>query len=155
MSALFPTDPVFSPAVFYRDPKAAVAWLERAFGFETVIAIEGEPAASHYELTFGGEGRIMVGGEWKDRVRSPASTGGVNTQHVHVRVDDVDAHCTRARTAGAVIVADLKDEFYGDRTYRAADPEGHEWTFFQHIREVSRGEAEAELGTPIDAPTWT
>ena len=31
----------FTAAVTYRDPKAALDWLERAFGFEVTMAIEG------------------------------------------------------------------------------------------------------------------
>jgi uncharacterized glyoxalase superfamily protein PhnB len=150
------TDPEFSPAVFYRDPKAAVAWLERVFGFSTEIAIDsGDPTSSHFELSLGGGGRLMVGGEWKDDIRSPASVQGVNTQHVHVRLDgDLDTHCERARAAGAVISEEPTDEFYGDRIYRAVDPEGHEWTFFTHIRDVPRAEAEAAIGVPITATSW-
>jgi uncharacterized glyoxalase superfamily protein PhnB len=30
--------------------------------------------------------------------------------------------------------------FYGDRRYGAADPEGHQWYFAQHVREVAPGE---------------
>jgi uncharacterized glyoxalase superfamily protein PhnB len=36
-------DPVFTSSVFYRDPKAALAWLEQAFGFEVTMAIDGPP----------------------------------------------------------------------------------------------------------------
>lgn len=51
---------------------------------------------------------------------------------------DLDAHCARARAAGAVIAAEPGDQFYGDRTYRAVDPEGHVWTFSRHVRDVTR-----------------
>ena len=27
--------------------------------------------------------------------------------------------------------------FWGDRTYVTEDPEGHRWTFAQHVKEVS------------------
>ena len=30
----------FIPAVFYKDPRAALTWLEKAFGFETTMVIE-------------------------------------------------------------------------------------------------------------------
>ena len=36
---------VFTPSVHYRDPKAALAWLSEAFGFEVTMAIDGPPAA--------------------------------------------------------------------------------------------------------------
>jgi uncharacterized glyoxalase superfamily protein PhnB len=32
---------IFVSGVFYREPKAALAWLEAVFGFETTMAIEG------------------------------------------------------------------------------------------------------------------
>jgi uncharacterized glyoxalase superfamily protein PhnB len=43
--------------------------------------------------------------------------------------EDIDAHCERARAAGADILQEPQTQFYGDRTYRARDPEGHIWTF--------------------------
>ncbi|CAN5597895.1 hypothetical protein BH24ACT5_BH24ACT5_15680 [soil metagenome] len=36
-------NPVFCSSVHYRDTKAALAWLERAFGFEVTMAIDGPP----------------------------------------------------------------------------------------------------------------
>ena len=89
-------------------------------------------------------------------IRSPRGLGGANTQCLHVQlVDGLDAHCTRARAAGAVIIEEPEDQFYGDRTYRALDLEGHMWTFAQHVRAVTRAEAEASLGQPITATAWT
>jgi uncharacterized glyoxalase superfamily protein PhnB len=66
----------------------------------------------------------------------------------------VDEHCDRARAAGAVITAEPEDQFYGDRTYRAVDPEGHSWSFSTHVRDVTRAEAEAAIGQPISATGW-
>ena len=60
----------------------------------------------------------------------------------------------RARAAGATIAQEPSDQFYGDRTYRAVDLEGHMWTFAEHVRDVTRADAEAALGQPITAPTW-
>lgn len=148
----------FTPAVFYRDPKAAIAWLAEAFGFELTMAIEGppgDPASSHYEMAAPSGGRIMIGGQWADWTRSPAEAGGVNTQSVHVQLDDgLDGHCEHARSAGAQIVAEPSDEFYGDRTYRAVDVEGHRWTFSMQVREVTKAEAEQAIGTTIMSTNW-
>jgi len=143
----------FTPAVFYKDPMAALAWLEQAFGFETSMLIEppqDDPRMMHAEMSLAGAGRVMVGAEWSDWTRSPASVGGANTAAVHVDLEaDIDAHCERARHAGAVIEMEPADQFYGARTYRATDPEGHVWTFAQTIREVSREEAERVSGLKI------
>lgn len=150
--------PTFTTSLFYRDPKAALDWLSEAFGFELTMAIDGpdeDPTQCHYEMAYDGRGRIMIGGEWGEWTRSPASVGGVATQSTHVDVaGDVDAHCARARAAGAVIEAEPSDQFYGDRTYRAVDCEGHRWTFSARVREVTRAEAEAAIGQPIMATNW-
>lgn len=149
---------VFTAALFYRDPIAALAWLSEAFGFETTMAIEGPPGSpemGHYEMAAEAGGRVMIGGQWNESTRSPAGLDGANTQSVHVQLTgDVDRHCERARAAGAVIVAEPTEQFYGDRTYRALDLEGHAWTFAQHVRDVSRADAEAAIGLPITSSTW-
>jgi uncharacterized glyoxalase superfamily protein PhnB len=149
---------VFTTSLLYRDPKGALAWLEKAFGMETTMAIDGPPEAPemcHYEMALHGHGRIMIGGEWSAEVRSPASIGGVNTQSVHVQLPSgLDEHCEAARAAGAKVVYEPEDQFYGDRTYRAVDLEGHLWTFSVHVRDVSKAEAEASLGQPIAATNW-
>lgn len=150
--------PTFTSSVHYQDPRAALAWLGRAFGFEITMAIDGPPEAPdmcHYEMSCGGRGRVMIGGQWETSIKSPKSVGGANTQVIHVMLEeDVDAHCERARAAGATIIEEPKDEFYGDRVYRAADLEGHRWTFAMHVRDVSRAEAEAAIGQPIRAKNW-
>ncbi len=98
-----------------------------------------------------GDGYIMVGSEWTGYVASPASIGGKNTQTIHVQLKDgLDPHCERARAAGAEIVREPEDQFYGDRVYTAKDPEGHVWSFGQTVRRVSREEAEKASGLKIE-----
>lgn len=138
-------------AVYYNDPMAALDWLERAFGFQRVMVITDKDGnLAHSEMRFR-DSYLMVGSEWADYTASPASVGGKNTQSVHVHLaDGLDAHCERARAAGARIVREPEDQFYGDRVYAASDLEGHVWSFGQSIRTVSREEAEAASGLTID-----
>ena len=146
--------PTLGSSLFYRDPWKALDWLERAFGFERAMVITDKDGnLAHSELHLG-DGYIMVGGEWNSSVASPASIGGKCTQALHVQLkDSIDAHCARARAAGAVIHQEPSDQFYGDRTYRALDLEGHMWTFAQTVRQVSREEAERASGLKIEG--WT
>ncbi|WP_439683463.1 Zn-dependent glyoxalase, PhnB family [Cupriavidus oxalaticus] len=141
----------FGAAIFYKDPLAALDWLERAFGFQRVMVIrDQQDQLVHSEMRFG-DSYLMVGSEWADFTASPASIGGKNTQTVHVHLQDgLDQHCERARAAGAVIVREPRDEFYGDRSYTARDPEGHVWTFGQTVRQVTKDEAEQASGLKID-----
>jgi len=140
----------FRSALFYQDPKAALAWLEEAFGFELVMLLEdAEGNLAHSQMSFG-DGYVMIGQEWSDDHKSPRSVGGKNTQTVSIQLDtDIDAHFARAKAAGAVIDAEPTTQFYGDRTYRCRDPEGHIWTVSQTVKAVSREEAEAVSGLKI------
>ncbi len=121
-----------SSALCYQDPKAAFRWLEDAFGFEPLfVLLDADGNLGHSEMIYG-ESVVMVGSEWSADHKSPKSLGGKNTQTVHVQLaegDDIDAHCAHARKAGAEILGEPETQFYGDRTYRARDPEGHIWTF--------------------------
>lgn len=137
-------------AICYRDPKAALKFLEAAFGFELFMLIEdGEGNLVHSEMRFG-DGAVMIGNEWSADHKSPASIGGKNTQTVHISVDaDIDGHCERARAAGFEILMEPETQFYGDRTYRCRDPEGHIWTVGQTVNPVSREEAEDVSGLKI------
>ena len=140
----------FRSALFYQDPKAALAWLEKAFGFELVMLLEdADGNVAHSQMEFG-DSYVMIGQEWSADHKSPKSVGGKNTQTVHVQIDsDVDAHFARAKAAGAEIMAEPETQFYGDRTYRCRDPEGHIWTVSQTVASVSREEAEAASGLKI------
>jgi uncharacterized glyoxalase superfamily protein PhnB len=139
--------PTFGSAIVYKDPMAALEWLEKAFGFETTMLITDEDGKlAHSEMNFG-DGYIMVGYEWAENIKAPGSVGGANTQSVHVQLrDGIDAHCDRARAAGAVVLQEPEDQFYGDRTYRALDPEGHVWSFGQTVKVTTPEEWEAATG---------
>jgi uncharacterized glyoxalase superfamily protein PhnB len=134
--------PRISSALYYDDPKTAIDWLCRAFGFEVRLLVEGDGGrVEHSELVFG-EGLVMVGEATKDNFpyrRSPRAAGGANTQNMMIYVDDVEAHAKRARGAGATIVRepethDYGEEYWTDRGYECADPEGHHWWFYQRVR---------------------
>jgi len=119
------------PTLHYRDGKAAIDWLCRAFGFSAQAVYEGENGEiAHAQLTLG-TGMIMLGSaetEYARLVQAPKA-GAPATQGIYVVVKEVDAHYARAKAEGAEIVIDIKDEDYGGRDYTARDPEGHVWTF--------------------------
>lgn len=69
---------------------------------------------------------------------------------LHVYVDDLDATFNGAVAAGAKMLDEPKDQFYGDRTAQVEDKWGNRWYFAQHLEDVSPDEMtarmEAELG---------
>lgn len=137
--------PRISSALYYHEPARAIDWLCQAFGFEVRLKVEGDDGAIlHSELTYG-EGVVMVGDAKSPRperafCKSPRDVGGGNTQNMMVYVDDVEAHCERARAAGARVVTgptttDYGEDHWTDRGYEAADLEGHHWWFYQRLRD--------------------
>jgi uncharacterized glyoxalase superfamily protein PhnB len=139
------------PALYYDDAAAALAWLEKAFGFETRLCVSNaDGVVVHAEMSYG-NGRVMIGpAGWAEWAKSPKSLGGANSGGIHIGVTDITAHCAQARAAGATIVQEPADQFYGDRTYRASDLEGHSWTFGQHQRDVSAAEMEAATQLKVE-----
>ncbi len=145
-------NPVLTPTLMYQDPLAAMKWLEAAFGFETAMLITNtDGTVGHAEMTYRGA-VIGIAGEWQSpilgdaKMRSPKTTGGVATQFLWLSVpEQIDDHCARARAAGATITQAPEDQFYGSRTYRAQDLEGHVWGFSQTLREVSQAEMEKAM----------
>jgi uncharacterized glyoxalase superfamily protein PhnB len=132
--------PRISSALYYEDPRKAIDWLCDAFGFEVRLLVEGDGGSvEHSELTFG-EGLVMVSGTRPEKypyMRTPKQAGG-NTQNMMVYVDDVEAHCRRARAAGAEILSepsvhDYGPEYWTDRGYECRDPGGHHWWFYQRL----------------------
>jgi len=140
-----PSDwPRLSSSAYYRDAARMIDWLCAAFGFELRLKVDGdEGRIEHSELTYG-DAVLMVGSErrgtrWGVDMLSPLSLEGANTQGLMLYVDDVDAHCARARGAGARIVDepavhDYGEDYWADRSYGALDPEGHLWWFSQRLR---------------------
>jgi uncharacterized glyoxalase superfamily protein PhnB len=147
----------FTPTVFYRDPMAAMRWLEATFGFETSLLVTDEAGnVGHASMSFGGVS-FDVGAEWASpellgpaSLKSPASLDGVGTQFIRVHLaEGLDAHYERARAAGARITQAPADQFYGARTYRALDLEGHVWNFDQQVAEVSLADMAKASGLSI------
>src|SRR5436190_19380797 len=121
------------PTLRYRDVAAAIDWLCKAFGFDRHLVVPGDDDAVRYaELTFG-DGMIMLGpveGSAFDKLMTqPEDVGGAETQICYLFVEDVGAHCARAKAAGAEIVLDIELEDSDRRGYSCRDLEGHIWNF--------------------------
>jgi uncharacterized glyoxalase superfamily protein PhnB len=113
----------------YDDARAAVDWLEHAFGFERSSVHESNGKLAHAELRFG-DGMIMLGpaGPNDFGLRTARELGAVN-QGVYLIVDDIAGQYDRARASGAEILRELADTDYGSREFMARDPEGNIWSF--------------------------
>lgn len=132
------------PFIGYEDASEAIAWLERAFGFEentaerqedgglvrhTELSLEG---ATIYLSTPDGYASPRRLRETSELARRAYDNPWVIDGHF-VEVGDVSAHFERARSAGATILRELEEPGIGFRIYSAEDPEGHRWMFGQRV----------------------
>lgn len=122
------------PCLRYRDASRAVEWLCAAFGF-TRHAFYTNPdgTVAHAQLAFD-NGMIMIGSvdnssEWGKLIRQPDEIGGAETQSAYIVVPNADVVYAQAKSSGAEILIDIKDEDYGGRGFTCRDPEGHIWNF--------------------------
>jgi len=106
----------------------------------------------HAEVKIG-DSRIMLTDEYAEMsFVGPLSRGGT-TVHIHLYVKDVDAMVERAVAAGAKLLREAKDQFYGDRAGTLSDPLGHVWHIATHKEDLSmaelkkRGEAAMKAAT--------
>lgn len=118
--------PNIFPVLRYHDAPAAIAWLTRAFAFQTQLEVPGPNGTiTHAQLRLG-PGAIGVSSKSPATEQNPWSTVD---QGIYVCVSDPDAHHDRAKAAGARIATPLKDQDYGSREYSVWDLEGHLWGF--------------------------
>ena len=87
---------------------------------------------THAELTFG-SAMIMLGSagvesEFGKLIRQPDAGDPRVTQGIYLVVPDADAVYAKAKTAGAEIVIDIRDQHYGGRDFTCRDPEGFVWS---------------------------
>jgi uncharacterized glyoxalase superfamily protein PhnB len=118
------------PVLSYRDARAALEFLVKAFGFEerACYAREDDPSiVEHAEMRWPLGGGIMFGTAGKDDGPFGQRTPGNDS--VYVVCEDPDRLFEQAVAAGAEVVRGLKDEDYSSRGFTVRDPEGNLWSF--------------------------
>ncbi len=122
-----------TPYLLYEDVAGALKWLAKAFGFRKYGPQMSGPGGkiNHAAMKLGDD--LIMMGYPGPKYKNPKRLGQA-TQNLYVNVDDVDKHFERAKKAGATILEEPEDQFYGHRRYGAADPEGHHWYFAQEIK---------------------
>ncbi len=96
---------------------------------------------AHAELDIGGS-IVMVGDEIPGGIDPSPKTLGGSPVALFVYVEDVDDVFRRAVDAGAQVLEEPQDRFYGDRVAMFDDPFGHRWNIATHIEDVSPEEME-------------
>ena len=115
------------PVLAYPDVNQAAAWLCEAFGFSVRLRI-----GNHRVQLNVGDGAVIVRELRENETNARLGLGC----SVTVRVEDADAHSSRARAHGARITQEPGTHPYGERQYNAEDFAGHSWTFSQSVADM-------------------
>jgi uncharacterized glyoxalase superfamily protein PhnB len=118
-----------TPVLVYPDVRAAVAWLEAAFGFGERVRIGDSHRA---QLRVGADGAVVVAESGRDQL---APTSEFTTHLIKVRVADVDSAFARALGCGARVIEELTTYEYGERSGVVADLAGHRWELTQTVHD--------------------
>ena len=103
-----------------------------AFDFEVRLVVEGEGDLIEHAQLVHGTGMVMIGSTRDDeyaRLIGLDVDSSRSAVALYVIVDDVAAHCERARKAGAEILIEPAEQDYGGSSYTARDLEGYIWSF--------------------------
>ncbi|BBX31835.1 glyoxalase [Mycolicibacterium mageritense DSM 44476 = CIP 104973] len=148
--------PAVLPHLVVDDAAAAIDFYVKAFGATELGRVPGpDGRLIHAALQINGS-TVMLNDDFPEysdgKSSTPKSLGGTPVT-IHLVVTDVDEKFARAVDAGAEVVAELDDQFWGDRYGVVRDPFGHQWSLGQPVREVSPEEiaaAMAKNGAPCE-----
>ncbi len=119
------------------DASAAIEFYGRAFGAtERFRLTEPSGRVGHAELQLGQQ-VVMLSEPFPEYGIDAPEPGRRVPAAIHLHVDDADAMAARAVEAGATVVFELQDRFYGERSGRLRDPFGYEWILGHSIEEVA------------------
>ena len=129
-----------TPYLAVEDASKAIEFYKDAFGADEVVRMPGpDGKIAHAELQIG-DSKLMLSDPFpQSNVRPPSERGGP-TASVFMYVDDVDVIFQQAQRAGAEVVTELEDMFWGDRFGTLSDPFGHVWSIATHKEDLSEEE---------------
>jgi len=125
------------PYMIVNDAKKAIEFYKQAFDAKEKFRLcEPSGRVGHVELEFG-KTTVMLADEFPELgFRGPTAYGGT-TVTIHIHVDNADEVIARAVAAGATVVREPKDQFYGERSGSVRDPFGHMWNIGHHIEDLT------------------
>jgi PhnB protein len=126
-----------TPYLIVNHAAKAIEFYKKVFDAKVKMRMDKpDGKVCHAELKIG-DTMIMLADECPEmNARSPEAYGG-SPIGIHLYVKDVDGVVKRATTAGAKLLRDVENMFYGDRSGAVQDPFGHKWYVSTHFEDVT------------------
>ncbi|MGK3118157.1 VOC family protein [Pseudomonas corrugata] len=118
----------------------AIEFYKKAFNAIEVMRLAmPDGGIGHAELRIGGS-PIMLGTPCdQGPLSNPDQSPSVG---LHLYVEDMDRVYAQAIAAGGTVIAEVKDQFYGDRSGSLKDPYGHVWFLATHKEDLTQEQIE-------------
>lgn len=120
-----------TPYLVVEGAEKLLTFLKEAFGAEEFVRMAGatEDKVGHAEVRIG-DSVIMLADA------SESEQGALTQSLLHLYVDDADKTFQQALEAGATLVREPRNEFYGDRSGGVKDQFGNQWWISTHVEDV-------------------
>jgi PhnB protein len=126
------------PILAVRSIESSLPFYNDVLGFATAFTLPGEDGKLIHASVRRGSSELMLG-RLADADGERLGTGVI----LYMMVDedeDIDAFFERARAAGAKVVQEPTDQFWGHRDWGIADPDGYQLFVSKETRQVSMEE---------------
>src|SRR5207249_12267740 len=125
-----------TPYLAVEGASALLDFVKKAFDAEEIMSMPTpDRKIGHAEVRIG-DSVVMLADA------STSEQGQPMAAMIHLYVEDADTTFKRAVEAGATVVRDLRDEFYGDRSGGVRDTAGNVWWIATHVEDVPPEEME-------------
>lgn len=125
----------------------AIAFYEKAFDAkEKFRLVEPSGRIGHAELAFG-EASVYISDEFPEMNVVSPDPNLPATFITHLHVDDADAVIKQAVDAGAKLLREPEDQFFGERSGTVRDPFGYEWLIGHQLEEIDPDEMQRRYAT--------
>lgn len=135
-----------TPALVVRGAAAAIDYYATVFGAQEITRIYDRDGATilRAEIKIGNSILHLSDEMPGVGILSPLSLGGASGS-VQLFLEDLQDCWDRAVQSGAVVVSELTDTYWGERTGRIVDTFGHVWTLSKRVEAVSKAELEKRV----------
>lgn len=134
-----------TPYAIFDDVAAAIEFYKKALNVTENMRMPGPDGKVAYAELQIGNARFMMGGICPEAGgKSARSFGGSPISFYHY-VENIETAFAQAKAAGMKEKKAPEDMFWGDRMGTLVDPFQVEWTFAEHIKDVSPEEIKEAL----------
>ena len=126
------------PTLAVADIDESVRFYTEVLGFEAGFTLPGEDGKLIHASVQRGESNVMFAGLDPNTAHDQGPLGRGVTLYATVADDeDIDAYFRRVKDAGATVVQEPTDQFWGHRDWGITDPDGYLLFISKVTREVS------------------